>query len=106
MYEGDGLMERVLGKVTSMMGAIDESLLYDRKKVESSSYYQDGKKDGMKEGLKIGKREERVTRSMEIAKNLLNDNIDVKKVMKYTGLSKQEIKELQKDDLKKQKVYM
>ena len=106
MYEGDGLMERVLGKVTSMMGAIDELLLYDRKKVESSSYYQDGKKDGMKEGLKIGKREERVTRSMEIAKNLLNDNIDVKKVMKYTGLSKQEIKELQKDDLKKQKVYM
>lgn len=38
---------------------------------------------------------------LEIAKNLLNDNIDVKKVMKYTGLSKQEIKELQKDDLKK-----
>ena len=81
-------MERVLGKVTSMMGAIDELLLYDRKKVESSSYYQDGKEDGMKEGRKEG----------------LKDNIDVKKVMKYTGLSKKEIKELQKDDLKK--VYM
>ena len=29
------MMEQVLGKVTSMMGAIDELLLYDRKKVES-----------------------------------------------------------------------
>ena len=98
MYEGDEMMEQVLGKVTSMMGAIDELLLYDRKKVESSSYYQDGMQAGVHEGKQLEK--------YTIAKNLLNDNIDVKKVMKYTGLSKQEIKELQKDDLKKQKVYM
>ena len=60
----------------------------------------------MKEGLKVGVHEGKQLEKYTIAKNLLNDNIDVKKVMKYTGLSKQEIKELQKDDLKKQKVYM
>ena len=85
-------MERVLGKVTSMMGAIDELLLYDRKKVESSSYYQDGKEDGMKEGRKEGKKD----RSVEIAKNLLDLNVAVPIVIKSTGLSKKEIKELQK----------
>ena len=83
IYEGDGLMERVLGKVTSMMGAIDELLLYDRKKVESSSYYQDGIKEGKK------------GRSIEIAKNLLNLNVEIPIIMKSTGLSKKEIKKLQ-----------
>ena len=93
IYEGDEMMEQVLGKVTSMMGAIDELLLYDRKKVESSSYYQ----DGMKEGLKVGKREERIMRSIEIAKNLLDLNVEIPIIMKSTGLSKKEIKKLQEN---------
>ena len=98
LYEGDDLMEQVLGKVTSMMGAIDELLLYDRKKVESSSYYQDGKKDGMKEGLKVGVHEGKQQEKYTIAKNLLNLNVAVPIIMKSTGLSKKEIKELQKVD--------
>ena len=69
------------------MGAIDELLLYDRKKVESSSYYQDGKEDGRKEGLK--------DRSVEIAKNLLDLNVAIPIVIKSTGLSKKEIRKLQ-----------
>ena len=85
IYEGDELMEQVLGKVTSMMGAIDELLLYDRKKVESSSYYQDGMKEGKK------------GRSIEIAKNLLNLNVEIPIIMKSTGLSKKEIKKLQEN---------
>ena len=97
LYEGD-LMEQVLGKVTSMMGAIDELLLYDRKKVESSSYYQDGKKDGMKEGLKVGVHEGKQQEKYTIAKNLLDLNVAVPIIMKSTGLSKKEIKELQKVD--------
>lgn len=98
LYEGDDLMEQVLGKVTSMMGAIDELLLYDRKKVESSSYYQDGKKDGMKEGLKVGVHEGKQQEKYTIAKNLLDLNVAVPIIMKSTGLSKKEIKELQKVD--------
>ena len=94
LYEGDDLMEQVLGKVTSMMGAIDELLLYDRKKVESSSYYQDGMKEGLKVGVHEGKQQEKYT----IAKNLLDLNVAVPIIMKSTGLSKKEIKELQKID--------
>ena len=106
MYEGDGLMEQVLGKVTSMMGAIDELLLYDRKKVESSSYYQVGKKDGMKEGLKVGVHEGKQQEKYTIAKNLLDLNVAVPIIMKSTGLSKKEIKELQKVDKKKQESFL
>ena len=95
-------MEQVLGKVTSMMGAIDELLLYDRKKVESSSYYQDGMKEGLKVGVHEGKQQEKYT----IAKNLLDLNVAVPIIMKSTGLSKKEIKELQKVDLKKQESFL
>ena len=60
----------------------------------------------MKEGLKVGVHEGKQLEKYTIAKNLLNDNFDVKKVMQYTGLSKKEIKELQKDVLKIQKFFL
>ena len=53
------------------------------------------RRNGMREGIQKGKKEERVTRSMEIAKNLLNLNTDISTIMKSTGLSKQEILNLQ-----------
>lgn len=47
------------------------------------------------EDEKEEKKEERVTRSMEIAKNLLKDHLDINKIMQYTGLTKQEVMKLQ-----------
>ncbi len=55
------------------------------------------RRNGMREGIQKGKKEERVTRSMEIAKNLLKDHLAVDKIMQYTGLSKQEILKLQEN---------
>ena len=40
----------------------------------------------MKEGLK--------EKSIDIAKNMLKDSLDIEIIMKYTGLSKEEIKKL------------
>ena len=55
------------------------------------------RRNGMREGIQKGKKEERVTRSMEIAKNLLKDHLAIDKIMQYTGLSKQEILKLQEN---------
>ena len=54
---------------------------------EIKDSYATGKNEGRKEGLK--------TRSAEIAKNLLNLNIDIPTIMKSTGLTRQEIMKLQ-----------
>ena len=56
---------------------------------EIKDSYDTGKNEGRSEGLK--------TRSFEIAKNLLNDHLDINKIMQYTGLTKQEIMKLQED---------
>ena len=50
----------------------------------------------IKDSYDTGKKEGFKTRSIEIAKNLLNLNIDISTIMKSTGLSKQEIKNLSK----------
>ena len=53
------------------------------------------RRNGRREGREEGRKEERVTRSMEIAKNLLKDHLDINKIMQYTGLTKQEVMKLQ-----------
>ena len=48
-----------------------------------------------KKGENIARKDETVARSKEIAKNLLNDHLNIEKIMQYTGLSRQEILKLQ-----------
>ena len=45
----------------------------------------------------IARKDERIIRSKEIAKNLLNLNIDISAIMKSTGLSRQDILKLQEN---------
>ena len=71
----------------------DETILEYKsltKKVENIA-----RKDGRREGIQEGKREARIARRKEIAKNLLNDHLNIEKIMQYTGLSRQEILKLQ-----------
>ena len=51
--------------------------------------YDDGKADGLEEGAKA--------KEIEIAKNLLKDGIPIEVVSKNTGLSVEELKELEKE---------
>ena len=48
------------------------------------------RKEGIKEGRAEGKRE----KSIEIAKKMLKDNMEIENIKKYTGLSKEEIERL------------
>ena len=53
--------------------------------------------EGRASGLVEGRLEGLKDRSIEIARNLLNLNIDIPTIMKSTGLTKQEILQLQKN---------
>ena len=53
-----------------------------------------GLKEGKEEGLKEGKEEGLKEKSIEIAKNMLKDNVDINIISKYSGLSVEEINKL------------
>ena len=55
--------------------------------LEASHQYE------IKDPYDTGKNEEKIS----IAKNLLNDHLDIDKIIKYTGLTKQEIMKLQEN---------
>ena len=91
-YEGDEEYMDIARKVEQFMKDNNLVQYYD---LEASHKFE--VEDSFNTGKSEGKKEERITRSMEIAKNLLNLNIDLSTIMKSTGLSKQEIMRLQEN---------
>ena len=55
---------------------------------------EEGLKKGKEEGLKKGLKEGEKNKSIEIAKNMLKDNVDINIISKYSGLSVEEINKL------------
>ena len=93
-YRGDDKYMDIVEKVEKFMRDNNLVQYYD---LEASHQYEikDSYDTGKNEGMREGRQEGLKTRSAEIAKNLLNDHLDIDKIMKYTGLTKQEILELQ-----------
>ncbi len=58
---------------------------------EKQDFYNTGKEDGLKEGKLEGEHQ----RSIEIAKNMLAANEPLEKIITYTGLSEEEVSNLQ-----------
>jgi predicted transposase/invertase (TIGR01784 family) len=54
----------------------------------------EGIKEGKIEGIRKGKIEGITEEKIKIAKNMINDKMDINIIMKYTGLSKKQIEEL------------
>ena len=54
--------------------------------------YEQGIEDGISQGLEQGIS----SRNIEIAKNLLDNNVSIDVIIKSTGLSKEEVEELSK----------
>ena len=67
---------------------------YDRAELDKVSARNLGIEQGMIEGIKEGKEEGIKERNIAIAKNMLKDNLDIKTICKYTGLSKEEVESL------------
>ena len=83
LYEGDEMMNAFRKKVNDVLENIDVLMYYDRDKLLREGAYDDGKEEGIKEN------------KIEIAKNLINQKINIDIISKATGLPKEEIKTLQ-----------
>ena len=68
----------------SFEGGIGES--YDKEWALKDQSYRDGEEKGREEGS--------TTKAMEIAKSMLEENIDIDIISRCTGLSKEKIKKL------------
>ena len=68
--------------------------------VQRQEAYEDGIEQGIQQGITQGI-EQGITqgsqqKAIETAKNMLKDNLDIQTILKYTGLSIEEIKSLAK----------
>ena len=54
----------------------------------------EGLEKGMKEGLEKGRAEGMNQRSLDIARNMLADGVDINLIMKYSGLTQEQIEKL------------
>lgn len=82
VYIGDKIMDKVREKISCLTDDFAEGLYYDREEL-------------MKEAAKEMVEEEK---ALEIAKNLLNMDMNIEDIAKATGLTTIEIKRLQKED--------
>ena len=79
IYEGDKLMEKLMKENEDLLKNFDEMLYYDRDKMFLNACYDKGYDKGKQE------------RNREIAKEMLKNKEVIENIVKYTGLSKEEI---------------
>ena len=65
---------------------------YSSVNIHDQDIYFKAKNEGLKEGISQGSQQAKI----ETAKNMLKDNLDIQTILKYTGLSIEEIKSLAK----------
>ena len=79
IYEGDKLMKKLMKENEDLLKNFDEMLYYDRDKMFENACYDKGYDKGKQE------------RNREIAKEMLKNKEAIENIVKYTGLSKEEI---------------
>ena len=77
--------------------AMDESIRKTDLKFAKEEGFEDGVTFGEKKGEKKGERNGKLKRSIEIAKDMLKDGLNIETISKYSKLSKEEIIKLQND---------
>ncbi len=75
-------MEKVRNKMSVLTENFMEGLYYDREEYINQISYEEGKEKGT------------IQTKQEIAKNMLKEKISVDTIVKVTGLSKEEIKNM------------
>jgi predicted transposase/invertase (TIGR01784 family) len=71
------------------MPSLAERLRYEGKEQGFIKGYKQGFKEGFKQGIEQG--------AKLIARRMLNDNAPIESIIKYTGLTEKQIKELRED---------
>ena len=88
--EGDKFMEEIKEEVERLNVSektLDELYVEGEERRVRNTERKIGREEGLGQGLKQGHKE----KSIEIAKNMLSDNEPIDKIIKYTGLSNEEI---------------
>ena len=97
--KGDKMMEKYKEKIEKLNEDPEFIEVVSKEKDAEMIYnslitegYEQGIEDGISQGLEQGIS----SRNIEIAKNLLDNNVSIDVIIKSTGLSKEEVEELSK----------
>ena len=55
---------------------------------------QEGKQEGLAEGMELGMEKGMNQKALDIARNMLADGVDINLIMKYSGLTQEQIEKL------------
>ena len=99
---GDDLMEqepkeKLVDEVTKLSNDEDTVILYTkltREELEQNTYLAEAKQEGIEQGIKQGIEEGMNKKSIEIARKMLEQKIDMEMIQTITGLTKHQIEEL------------
>ena len=86
IYQESTMMRKVYERMDKYTETLNELLYYNPEELKKEAEYNLGVKEGMEKGLKDGK--------IEIAKIMFKNKEDMEKIIKYTGLSQEEIENL------------
>ena len=92
MYQDNPMMRGVIEKMKELEESLNELLYYDHEKFERDAMYDEGKRVGIFEGRKVGEHEKQV----EVAKKMLQKDMEMSLVLEISGLSQEEIADIQR----------
>ena len=82
IYKGDEIMKKVVEKVNTLTEDFENELYYDKEEIINKYSYDLGKNEGIE------------SRNVEIVKLMISANEPMDKIIKYTGLTFEEIEEI------------
>ena len=80
-------------RITSDKGLMNAIINMDMAEMDRAQEITDAKLEGIKEGENRGKEESKI----EIAKKMLDANMDIKQISELTGLTIEEVKKLKEE---------
>jgi hypothetical protein len=90
----EGLTEQLTKKIAILEEEYKMPYVTSWERLGEKKGKKEGIKEGKKEGIREGKKEGKKEGKRETAKRMLLDNFSIEKVIKYTGLTEQEVKKM------------
>ena len=94
---GDAEVKR-LAEIRLMSKLEEKSALLTEREAGREEGREEGIKEGETKGIKRGRKEGKEEGIKEVAKKLLKEKIPIEKIARTTGLSKEELNELTKEE--------
>lgn len=89
--KGDSILESVGEEIISYSRAKEIVTAYENAMIEENYRNNLAREEGIEQGIETGSKDKQI----EIAKSMLNDNLPIETISKYTGLTIQELTNLE-----------